>query len=186
VTVVSFLYAAETAIYELATLYPISPTTQANSISDHKRIGYLMACVQSCITYVEYYLNSDLVNITMASGLVYSYSIKLLHSLSTLQDPKWDTAVVREMVNIVVLFERCAALAEEHNAELREETGEDSVFLVAAKRLRDMAPTWRINVPQEPNMSGDAALEGWNGVEAIDLPPLDFSDDFWMNVPFNP
>jgi hypothetical protein len=161
------------------------PTSQTSLILDYKRTEYLMACVQSCITYTEYYLCSDLVNITMASGLVFSYSIKLLHKLSTLQDPHWDTAIVREMVSVVTLFERCATNAEAHNAELKEETGEDSVFLVAAKTLRDMAPTWRITLPHETQMSGDTVVEGWNGVEAMDLPPLDFSDDFWMNVPIN-
>jgi hypothetical protein len=161
------------------------PTSQTSLILDYKRTEYLMACVQSCITYTEYYLCSDLVNITMASGLVFSYSIKLLHKLSILQDPHWDAAIVREMVSVVTLFERCATNAEAHNAELKAETGEDSVFLVAAKTLRDMAPTWRITLPHETQMSGDTVVEGWNGVEAMDLPPLDFSDDFWMNVPIN-
>jgi hypothetical protein len=154
-------------------------------ILDYKRTEYLMACVQSCRLYAEYYLNSDLINITMASGLVFSYSIKLLHKLSTLQDPLWDTAIVREIVDVVTLFERCAAAAENCNAQLKEEMGEDSVFLVAAKRLRELAPSWQITVAHEPQVSGDPALEGWNGVEGVDLAPLDFSDDFWLNVPFN-
>jgi hypothetical protein len=184
-TVVAYLCAAEVAIYELAALHPPNPSSQFNALLDHKRIGYLMACVQSCKFFTEYYLSSDLIHITMSKGLIFSYCLKLLHKLSTLQDPNWDTAVVRETVDLVELLQHCAAVADRCNELLKAETGEDSVFLVAAKTLRDTAPSWKVTLVQEPQLDGDATLEGWASAEAMDLPPIDFSDDFWLNAPFN-
>jgi hypothetical protein len=184
-TILAYLYAAEVAIYELAVLHPPTPSLHFNALFDHRRIEYLMACVQSCKLCVEHYLGSDLIHMTMASGLIFSYCLKLLHKLSTFQDPNWDTAIVRRTVDLVELMHNCAAVADQCNARLKEETGEDSVFLIAAKTLRDTAPSWRLTSAQEPQLNGDAALEGWAGVEAMDLPPIDFSDDFWLNAAYN-
>jgi hypothetical protein len=114
---------------------------------------------------------------------VFSYCAKMLHKLSTLQDPHWDTALVPETVDVVGLIERCADAAERSNAILKAETGEDSVFIMAAKTLREMAPTWRVSTTYEQTqLSGnEAVMDGWNGAEVMDLPMVDLSDDFWLS-----
>jgi hypothetical protein len=187
VTVTTYLHAAEVAIYELAMFQPSSPTSHVSAILDYKRIDYMMHCVQSCKICTDYYLKVDLIHITVASGLIYSYCIKTLHRLSTLHDPQWDPTVVSEIVDAAELFERCAVAADLCNVKLKEETGEDSVFRIAAKMLRDAAPTWRVSVAQEPpaQASGEVSLEVWNGLEGMDLPSVDFSDDFFMTAAFN-
>jgi hypothetical protein len=78
------------------------------------------------------------------------------------------------------VMERCAASSDRVNARLKEETGEDSVYAYAAKTLRDTAPNWRV-YDKEVDV-GDA---GWSGAGAVDLSAMDFSDDFWLNGPFN-
>lgn len=185
-TVTTYLHAAEVAIYELAMIHPISPT-QTSATLDYKRIDYMMQCVHSCKVCTEYYLQADIIHITVASGLIYSYCIKALHKLSTLQDPQWDSTVVSEMFDAADLFERCAVAADLCNVRLKEETGEDSVFRIAAKMLRDVAPSWRVAGAQETQAqeSGDGNLWGWNGLEGMDLPSVEFSDDFWMTAAFN-
>ena len=76
---------------------------------------------------------------------------------------------MRSTVDITDLMERCAACSDAVNARLKEETGEDSVYALAAKTLRDTAPNWRVE--------GDAV--GWSG-DAVDFGGVDFSnDDFW-------
>jgi hypothetical protein len=187
VTVTTYLHAAEVSIYELAMFPSISATPQASPILDYKRIDYMMQCVQSCKICTDYYLNVDLIHITVASGLIYSYCIKTLHKLSTLQDPQWDSTVVSEIFDAADLFERCAVAADLCNVKLKEETGEDSVFRIAAKMLRETAPTWRVSGAQEmpAQGGGDVGLGGWNSLEGMDLPSVDFSDDFWMTAAFN-
>jgi hypothetical protein len=164
------------------------PISSLQSIHiDHKRMNYLLACLQTCKSCTESYLNSDLIYTTIGSGLIFSYCAKTLHKLSTLQDPQWDTALVPETVDVVGLLERCADAAERSNAVLKAESGEDSVFVMAAKTLREMAPTWRVFAAyEETHLSGsEAVMDGWNGAEAMDLPMVDLSDDFWLSGLFN-
>jgi DUF971 family protein len=85
-------------------------------------------------------------------------------------------------LDLVEFFLQCAAVADACNQRLKDETGEDSVFRLAAKTLRDTAPSWKIVSAQETQ---DVVVNGWAGVETMDLPPIDFSDDFWLNAPFN-
>lgn len=150
-----------------------------------------MSCVQACKACSEYYLEGELIRMTMASGLIFSYCMKTLHKLSTIQDPQWNTAIVRDMVDAETLIQNCAKLAEQSNVKLRAECGEETVFSYAAKMLRDMAPKWHIMGGQDAELGRDAAAvtataaESWSGMDAIDLPPIDFSDDFWLNAPFN-
>jgi hypothetical protein len=184
-TVASFLYGAEVAIYELALICPPAPSLTFNALLDHKRIEYLVTCVQVCKLAAEYYLASDLVHVTMASGLIFSNGLKVLHKLSTLQYPNWDTSIVRGSVDLVELTQHCASVADACNERLKGETGYDSVFHVAAKTLRETAPSWRFVGAQEQQVNGDAALENWAGVETMGFPPIDFSDDFWLNAPFD-
>jgi hypothetical protein len=100
----------------------------------------------------------------------------------TLQDPVWDTTLARETVDVVALLERCADAADKSNAQLKKETGEESVFFNAAKTLREMAPNWRTTIAQE---SHDTVAEHWNAADPIDLSLMDFSGDFWLNAPFD-
>jgi hypothetical protein len=144
-------------------------------------------CLQTCKNCTESYLNSDLIYTTIGSGLIFSYCAKTLHKLSTLQDPHWHTGLVPETVDVVGLLERCADAAERSNEILKAETGEESVFVMAAKTLREMAPTWRVSdTYEQTQLSGSGAvISGWNGGEAMDLPMVDLSDDFWLSGLFN-
>lgn len=180
------------SIYELALLQPSASVTSSSSNLNHRRISYLMSCVQTCKACTEYYLEGELIRMTMASGLIFSYSMKTLHKLSTVQDPQWNTAIVRDMVDAETLIHNCATMAEQSNVELSADCGQDTVFKYAAKMLKDMAPKWHIMGGQDAELGRDPAAttaavasENWNGMEAMDLPPIDFSDDFWLNAPFN-
>lgn len=143
-----------------------------------------MACLQLCKQCTEQYLKFDFINITTPTSLVFTHSLRNLHKLATLPDAGWDQTIVRQTVNIVGLLDLCAAGAERVDAKLKEETGEDSVFAMAAKSVRDSAPpNWQMP-NQEPQDGGDVVMEGWNGTKALELPFVDFSDDFWLNTPF--
>jgi hypothetical protein len=108
-------------------------------------------------------------------------TVKVLHQLASLQDASWDPAIVRETVDIQEVVERCAASSDRANAYCKEETGEDSVYAYAAKFLRDTAPNWRVH--DKELYLGDA---GWSGAGEVDLSAtMDFSDDFWLHVPFH-
>lgn len=126
---------------------------------------------------------------TMGPGLIFSYSMKTLHKLSTMQDPQWNTAIVRDLVDAETLINNCAVKSDQSNALLKAECGQDTVFAYAAKMLRDMAPKWHIMGGRDAEIGRDpapaTATDNWNGMDAMDLPPIDFSDDFWLNVPFN-
>jgi hypothetical protein len=71
-------------------------------------------------------LTTDIVNLTCPTKLIFAYSLKVVHRLSTLQDPGWDPAIVRQTVDIAGLLDRCAAVALEANDRLKAETGEGS------------------------------------------------------------
>jgi hypothetical protein len=85
-------------------------------------------------------------------------------------------------VNIVELLDLCAAGAERADVKIKEEVGEESVFAMAAKSVRDSAPpNWR-TPNSEPQSDGGTVMQGFTDV--LDLPFVDFSDDFWLNPPF--
>jgi hypothetical protein len=185
-TIRAYICAAEIAMYELAIFHPPTLATPFDSALDHKRIGYLTNCLKACQDYTECYLSSDLIHVTTACGLLFSYCLKTLHKLSTLQDFMWDTTITKQTVDVVGLLERCADSADESNARLKEQIGEDSVFLKVARTLREMAPNWRATVAHEPSSNfGATAVETWPPADHMDLSLLDFSGDFWLNAPFD-
>lgn len=101
-----------------------------------------MACLQLCKQCTEQYLNFDFINITTPTSLVFTHSLRNLHKLATLPDSGWDPTIVRQTVNLGRLLDLCAAGVD---AKLKEETGEDSDFAMAAKSVRDSAPpNWRM------------------------------------------
>ncbi|KAF1832997.1 hypothetical protein BDW02DRAFT_402551 [Decorospora gaudefroyi] len=183
-SIVAFKSTAQMSIYELILLHSPNQTIQSRLDFDHRRADHLMACLQLCKQYTEQYLKSDFINITSPTSLVFARCLENLHKLATLPDAGWDPTIVRQTVSIVELLDLCAAGAERVDAKLREETGENSVFAMVAKAVRDSAPpNWRVPNP-EPQGGADAVMEGWTGTEALDLPFVDFSDDLWLNTPF--
>ncbi|KAH8701458.1 hypothetical protein GQ44DRAFT_778646 [Phaeosphaeriaceae sp. PMI808] len=185
-SIIAFKSTTRMSIYELTLLHSPTQSAQSSLIFDHERTDHLMACLQLCKQCAEQYLNLDFINITTPTSFVFPHSLRNLHKLATLSDAGWDPTTVRQTVNIVELLELCAAGVERVDAKLKEETGEDSVFAMAAKSVRASAPPhWRVPNPNpEPQDGGDAVMEGWTGTDALDFPFVDFSDDFWLNTPF--
>jgi hypothetical protein len=143
-----------------------------------------MACLETCRTCTEYYLSLDFLRIGGPIKLLFGYCIKVIFQLATFQDPVWNTEVVRETVDLLGLLERCAVAADRANTTLRDETGEDSVFSMAAKTLRETAPQWK--VPGSTVESGNVAvLQDCMGDGGMDMSMMDFSDNFWLYAPFN-
>jgi hypothetical protein len=46
-------------------------------------------------------------------------------------------------------------------------------------------PNWTLPNQEARASGGDGSMEGWTGTDGLDLPLMDFSNDFWLNVPFN-
>ncbi|KAF2031503.1 hypothetical protein EK21DRAFT_62946 [Setomelanomma holmii] len=172
------------SINELAMLQPSSPSAAPSLILDFKRSDYLMACLEACRTCTDYFLLQGFLRVSGPIKLLFGYCIKVIFKLATFQDPIWNTAVVKESVDLLALLERCAVAAERANDTLKEETGEDSVFLIAAKTLRETAPQWRVPAPAV-GMGDGVVGDGWIGNDGMDVSMMDFSDEFWLNAPFN-
>ncbi|KAF2829542.1 hypothetical protein CC86DRAFT_287082 [Ophiobolus disseminans] len=181
-SVTAYITTTEVVIYELALIHPSNQIARSSSMLDHRRTDYLMACFQACKSCTELFSAYGLVSSTTPTNVIIAYGLKVLHRLATLDDPGWDPTIVHQAVDIVGLLERCAAIAEEANAKLKAELGEDSVFLLAAQQLRNSAPNW--SLPSQQPHTRDSTMEGWTS-EALDLPSIDFSDEFWLNATFN-
>jgi hypothetical protein len=182
-TVIGYLYSAEISIYKLAIARSSNHSIQPSTNPDHKRTTYLLECLQSCKTCTECFisLDTDLIYSTMAWKLLFAYCAKVVYKLSRLQDESWDPSIVRDTVDVIGLLEQCAAVSDHCNAKLKEETGEDSVFALAAKTLRETAPQWVTpQVPRSPSVTE------WSGGDALDLPLAYFPDEFWLSGLFNP
>jgi hypothetical protein len=120
--------------------------------------------------------------------LIFPYCIKVIYKLSTIVDVAgWDLATVKATVDIVQCLEKAADIAERANSKFKEETGDESVFAVAAETLRATAPSWSVPSSDANNeVVGDlAAAVGWNCGISGDVSLLDFSDDFWLSGTFN-
>lgn len=95
---------------------------------------------------------------------------------------------MRQEVDLSSVLQRCAVSAEEANERLKRVTGEDSVFGFAAVSMRESAKNWA--VPGVETEGGDGEdgmlMDGWGGVgDVVEMPGLDFSDDFWLNSSVN-
>jgi hypothetical protein len=181
-TIIAFLFSVEISVYKLAIARSSDHSVQSSTNPDHKRTTYLLECLQSCKTCTECFisLDTDLIHSTMAWKLMFAYCAKVIYKLSRLQDGSWDSSIVHDTVDVVGLLEQCAAVSDHCNAQLKEETGEDSVFAIAAKTLRETAPQWVVpHIPRSPS------LTGWSGGNALDLPLVDFPDEFWLSGVFN-
>jgi hypothetical protein len=185
------VHSAEVAIYELALLQPPPPTDSPSlyqqPVFDPKRIEYLTACLNTCKAARDHFLAGDIASITASSMLIFPYCIKVLYKLSTVINiPGWDLAIVKATVDIVQCLEQAADVAERANAKFKEETGDDSVFALAAETLRATAPSWRVPSSDANEVVGDlAAAVGWNCGISGDVSLLDFSDDFWLSGTLN-
>lgn len=180
----------QVSIYELALLFPPTPISisQTHTILHHKSTSYLPATLQTCKDYTERYLAIDIINFTTPTKLIFAYSLKILHKLCTLHDfVGWDPALARQSVNLISILERCADSAEGANERLKEGTGEDSVFAMAAVSMRESAANWVLpNVEARAGSGGDAtAMDAWAGGDGFDLPLMDFSDEFWLDSSIN-
>ena len=115
--------------------------------------------------------------------LIFTYCLKVLFKLSTLQDPLWDTSIVKATVDIVQIIQECAVAADRGNAELKEQTGEDSVLVAAAEVMRATAPNWRL--PEQNIVTPRSGLmPTWNPGDTSDISSMDFTDDFWLQGTF--
>lgn len=179
-SVITYIYAAEAAIYELALL---QPPTLLMRYCDHnlKRIEYLTGLLQTCKACTEHYLAFDLRHLTAPMMIMFGYSVKLLYCLLTLQCKGWDTSLVRATMDPAMCFERAIEHCEETNNALKFETGEDSIFKQAAETMRATAPQWRVPVERDTPSLGLDSLAAGADFNLIDLPSLEFSEDFWLN-----
>ena len=183
-SVVTYIYAAEAAIYELALLQPPTPLMR---YCDHnlKRIEYLTGLLQTCKGCTEHFLAFDLRHITAPMMIVFGYSMKLCYSLLTLQISGWDTAMARMTLDPATCFERAIDHCEQTNNALKFETGEDSIFKQAAETMRSSASQWRLPTERrDPSLGLDAFASGAD-FGLVDLPSLEFSEDFWLNTNCN-
>lgn len=182
-SVITYVYAAEAAIYELALL---QPTTLLMRYCDHnlKRIEYLTGLLQTCKACTEQFLAFDLSRLTAPMMIMFGYCVKLSYCLLTLQNKGWDTALARMTLDPALVFERAIEHCEKSNVALKLETGEDSIFKQASETMRATAPRWRVPLEQDASASGLESLTA--GMDFVmDLPSLEFSDDFWLNSAFN-
>lgn len=150
---------------------------------DHnlKRIEYLTGLLQTCKACTEHFLAFDLSHLTAPMMLMFGYSVKLCYCLLTLQMNGWDTAMARMILDPAICFERAIEHCEQTNAILQLETGEDSIFKQAAETMRATAPQWRVPMERHnPSLGLDSFTSGTD-FGLIELPSLEFSEDFWMN-----
>ncbi|UPX20869.1 uncharacterized protein EKO05_0011083 [Ascochyta rabiei] len=181
-SVITYIYAAEAAIYELALL---QPTTLLMRYCDHdlKRIEYLTGLLQTCKACTEHFLAFDLDRITAPMMIMFGYCVKLSYCLLTLQNRGWDTALARLTMDPSLVFERAVQHCENTNDLLKLETGQDSIFKQAADTMRATAPRWRVPTEQDTTSLDLDSLASGIDFGVIDLPSLEFSDDFWLTVP---
>ncbi|KAF1361021.1 hypothetical protein EJ07DRAFT_113503 [Lizonia empirigonia] len=177
--IITYMYAAEAAIYELALL---QPTTLLMHYCDHnlRRVEYLTGLLQTCKACIEHFLVFDLSHITAPMMIMFGYYVKLSYCLLTLQNEGWDTALARITLDPAVIFERAVAHCENVNTALTFQTGEDSIFKQAAEMMRATAPRWRVPVEQDTASLGLDSLTLGVDFAMIDLPSLEFLDDFWL------
>lgn len=123
---------------------------------------------------------------TILAGLPYAYCVKTVYRLSTSKDIAvgWDPRVARMAIDLAACMARSADVAERANEQLKLETGEDSVFAVAAQVMRATSGNWKIPVEADEG-GGDAGTGVWSGVDSVangmDMPLIDFTDDFWLS-----
>ena len=117
--------------------------------------------------------------------IMFGYCVKLSYCLLTLQNKGWDTALARMTLDPAQVFERAIEHCENTNNALKLETGEDSIFKQAAETMRATAPRWRVPIEQDATSLGLDSLTSGIDFGVIDLPSLEFSDDFWLNSACN-
>jgi hypothetical protein len=149
---------------------------------DHslKRIEYLTGCLQTCKACTEHFLTSDLGHLTAPMMIMFGYCIKLSYCLLTLQHRDWDTTMAQTTMDPALCFERAIERCEKTNTALKLETGEDSIFKQAAETMRATAPKWRVPMEQSTISLGQLPLTAGVENSILDLPSLEFPDDFWL------
>lgn len=185
-TVITYIYTAEAAIYELALL---QPPTLLMRYCDHnlKRIEYLTGLLQTCKACTEHFLALDLSQLTTPMMIMFGYCVKLSYCLLTLQCKGWDTALARMTMDPAICFERAIVHCENTNnaIKLGNDAGQDSIFKQAAEIMRAAAPQWRVPVERDSTSLGLESLTSNAQFNMDDLPSLEFSEDFWLNAAFN-
>jgi hypothetical protein len=174
------------------------------NIPVNQRIESMFSCLRAIRAWYDVFFN---IPIEEVAGVPFAVYIQLsqiqiaLYRLTTSEDPAWDKEVVRNTADLLVLLDQAIDFFTRLDSvyKMKVSAGEETVFLMAAKIMRNILNSW------EPTLSRhlgsvplSAADQGTVQPMPAPNPPdqqsmdmsainmMDFGDITWMSDVFGP
>ncbi|KAK1750386.1 C6 transcription factor [Echria macrotheca] len=172
----------ELQIHEIG-LYTVPPRGKTTHAPDSQRLAMLARCVQAARSWFDCFFS-----LPPASYAHYSFSlwVQLCHAitsvyrLSLLEEPGWDTSLVRDSLDLMqlmdMLVERLKRTAEEAGLEVDRA----NAFTNVINSIRTIRNAWE---PMLRRQTADVVVQGEAAAPAFQVPPMDsFSAEFLDGV----
>ncbi|KAF2016888.1 hypothetical protein BU24DRAFT_490161 [Aaosphaeria arxii CBS 175.79] len=201
----SYIHNTEILIHEsVLSQRPPSPTSLH---PNHRRYEYLHASLSASKSCIENYLTfqtSQHASMTFFIMLQCLHALQVLYRLTTLNDPEWDNAVVRQSADVLSYFERMIVILGDVHAYSASDRppGEESVWSKGAERFRASLPAWTVGISkaeewfarQQQSQQSQQQAGGTTGEEtlmevgdgSLDAFMAGLSDDAWFADLFTP
>lgn len=149
------------------------------------KVAERSACLWKCVNAAKACANallclqdSEFAGISFVQWAQLTRSVAVLSRLSTeIEDPSWDRAAVRAVVDLPVLLDRVAEKLELAARMVGEHESQGALSRVAC-RVREASSTWKIRADRENRASEDmnARSKVYGGARAGDIASLSVSN----------
>jgi len=181
-------YAAEICLYEVGFKFPPTTGIVRRSLETLGLIDILYACFQATRSWFEAYFALPAAEYCTLSFVNFGqlfHAIGALHKLSVVEITEWDTAVVRNTLDLSsVITQLIVRLQEAEDLYTGQSKVQDSPWTYCVEKLRHCKTWWDMTVAQEKNASDVG--EGWaEHIKEELLPFVNFEsldDYFWQTM----
>lgn len=180
------LYDTELVVHEVG----LSKAAAISSGSDFQKLESLHACLVSIKKWFELFLS---ISSALCIGFAQKTYTQLAHCtialyrLTTLEDPDWDKALVRQTLNFSLVLSQVAEkfAIVKLAARLDCDSAEDNdIYSALSRRIASVKNLFDSRAAAEPANANPAV----NGTDELTLdaagnlnPNLNFQDDAWLN-----
>ncbi|KAK9310998.1 Zn(II)2Cys6 transcription factor [Lipomyces starkeyi] len=173
------LYSTELTINESEISKEPSPFNTPN----FQRIERLQACLSSIRSWFDTLFKLSLSEYFAFSFLTFSqlfHTTILLFRISTLDDPSWDKAAARKVIDPLFVIDQVAdSMAKvAETLGLENDLVERNMFTIYSEVMRSMKKGWEGKLAESSKPEGSSKQQRTS--EIPETLPIDFSDDLWF------
>ncbi|KAJ9401498.1 hypothetical protein DTO282F9_1695 [Paecilomyces variotii] len=154
-----------------------------SSTTNFQRLESLYSCLSSAKAYTDIFCNippAEFFGMPFSTFSQFGHCLIALYKLSTLEDPAWDKAMVRNTADVLLIIDRVVQIMGHVVEFVAGPEQEDRTFIKGATLMRSLRQKWAENLSTVSGES-DASLNRQDPEDILSAFPLEWPDDAWLN-----